>query len=106
MQPGRPSFRAATTENTIHGTNPRKMAAFCTTASRGHELRALSEATVQTHVPRSITAFQPLPGTASYAVSKAFVQSFSETVHTELAGTGITLTTRAGDRPGDGRVRE
>ncbi|MEJ2885111.1 SDR family NAD(P)-dependent oxidoreductase [Actinomycetospora aeridis] len=41
----------------------------------------------------SITAFQPLPGAASYAASKAFVQSFSEAVHTELAGTGVTLTT-------------
>ncbi|MEJ2870884.1 SDR family NAD(P)-dependent oxidoreductase [Actinomycetospora sp. OC33-EN08] len=41
----------------------------------------------------SITAFQPLPGVASYAASKAFVQSFSEAVHAELAGTGISLTT-------------
>ena len=41
----------------------------------------------------SITAFQPLPGAASYAASKAFVQSFSEAVHAELAGTGLTLTT-------------
>jgi uncharacterized protein len=40
----------------------------------------------------SISAFQPLPGAASYAASKAFVQSFSEAVHAELAGTGITLT--------------
>ncbi|MFC5142742.1 SDR family NAD(P)-dependent oxidoreductase [Actinomycetospora rhizophila] len=41
----------------------------------------------------SITAFQPLPGAASYAAGKAFVQSFSEAVHAELAGTGVTLTT-------------
>ena len=41
----------------------------------------------------SITAFQPLPGVASYAASKAFVQSFSEAVHAELSGTGVTLTT-------------
>lgn len=41
----------------------------------------------------SITAFQPLPGAASYAASKAFVQSFSEAVHAELSGTGVTLTT-------------
>jgi short-subunit dehydrogenase len=41
----------------------------------------------------SITAFQPLPGVASYAASKAFVQSFSEAVHTELTGSGVTLTT-------------
>ena len=41
----------------------------------------------------SITAFQPLPGVASYAASKAFVQSFSEAVNAELSGTGVTLTT-------------
>ncbi|MDD7963936.1 SDR family NAD(P)-dependent oxidoreductase [Actinomycetospora lemnae] len=41
----------------------------------------------------SITAFQPLPGAASYAASKAFVQSFSEAVHAELSGSGVTLTT-------------
>ena len=41
----------------------------------------------------SVTAFAPLPGVASYAASKAFVQSFSEAVHAELAGTGVSLTT-------------
>lgn len=41
----------------------------------------------------SITAFQPLPGAASYAAGKAFVQSFSEALHSELAGSGVTLTT-------------
>jgi short-subunit dehydrogenase len=41
----------------------------------------------------SITAFQPLPGAASYAASKAFVQSFSEAVHAELSRTDVTLTT-------------
>ena len=41
----------------------------------------------------SVGAFQPLPGSASYAASKAFVQSFSEAVHAELAGTGVSLTT-------------
>jgi short-subunit dehydrogenase len=40
----------------------------------------------------SIAAFQPLPGFATYAASKAFVQSFSEAVHTELAGTGVSVT--------------
>jgi short-subunit dehydrogenase len=40
----------------------------------------------------SIAAFQPLPGFASYAASKAFVQSFSEAVHTELSGTGVSVT--------------
>lgn len=41
----------------------------------------------------SVGAFQPVPGSASYAASKAFVQSFSEAVHAELAGTGVSLTT-------------
>jgi len=40
----------------------------------------------------SIAAFQPLPGFATYAASKAFVQSFSEAVHEELAGTGVSVT--------------
>jgi len=40
----------------------------------------------------STAAFQPLPGFATYAASKAFVQSFSEAVHTELSGTGVSVT--------------
>ena len=40
----------------------------------------------------STAAFQPLPGTATYAASKAFVLSLSEATHAELKGTGVTLT--------------
>jgi short-subunit dehydrogenase len=40
----------------------------------------------------STSAFQPLPGTATYAATKAFVLSLSEAVHEELKGTGVTLT--------------
>jgi uncharacterized protein len=40
----------------------------------------------------STAAFQPLPGFATYAATKAFVQSFSEAVHTELGGTGVSVT--------------
>ena len=40
----------------------------------------------------STAAFQPLPGTAAYAASKAFVLSLSEATHQELKGTGVTLT--------------
>jgi short-subunit dehydrogenase len=40
----------------------------------------------------STAAFQPLPGSATYAASKAFVLSLSEAVHEELKGTGVTLT--------------
>jgi short-subunit dehydrogenase len=40
----------------------------------------------------STAAFQPLPGFATYAASKAFVQSISEAVHAELGGTGVSVT--------------
>jgi uncharacterized protein len=40
----------------------------------------------------STAAFQPLPGMATYSASKAFVQSFSEAVHAELRGTGVSVT--------------
>ena len=40
----------------------------------------------------STAAFQPLPGFATYAASKAFVHSFSEAVHSELCGTGVSVT--------------
>jgi short-subunit dehydrogenase len=40
----------------------------------------------------SMAAFQPLPGNAVYAATKAFVLSLSEATHGELAGTGVTLT--------------
>ena len=41
----------------------------------------------------SVAAFQPLPGFATYAATKAFVLSFSEALHAELAGTGVSVTT-------------
>jgi short-subunit dehydrogenase len=40
----------------------------------------------------STAAFQPMPGSATYAASKAFVLSFSEALHQELKGTGVTMT--------------
>ena len=40
----------------------------------------------------STASFQPLPGFATYAASKAFVHSFSEAVHSELSGTGVSVT--------------
>lgn len=40
----------------------------------------------------SITAFAPFPHNATYAATKAFVQSFSEALHEELSGTGVTCT--------------
>jgi short-subunit dehydrogenase len=39
----------------------------------------------------SVSGMQPLPYTATYAASKAFVRSFSDALHTELAGTGVNV---------------
>lgn len=40
----------------------------------------------------SIAGFQPIPYMAVYSASKAFVQTFSEAVHEELHGTGVSVT--------------
>ena len=40
----------------------------------------------------SIAGFQPVPGGAVYSATKAFVQTFSEAVHEELHGTGVSCT--------------
>jgi hypothetical protein len=40
----------------------------------------------------STASFQPVPGLATYAATKAFVASFSEAVHAELRGTGVSVT--------------
>ncbi|MBV8929154.1 MAG: SDR family oxidoreductase [Mycobacteriaceae bacterium] len=40
----------------------------------------------------SIAGFQPLPTMAVYSGTKAFVQTFSEAVHEELHGTGVSCT--------------
>ena len=40
----------------------------------------------------SIAAFQPVPTLASYAASKAYVLSLSESLAEELRGTGVTVT--------------
>jgi uncharacterized protein len=40
----------------------------------------------------SIAGFQPVPGGAVYSATKAFVQSFSQAVHEELRGTGVSCT--------------
>jgi short-subunit dehydrogenase len=41
----------------------------------------------------SILAFAPIPQNATYAATKAFIASFSEALHTELAGSGVSCTT-------------
>ncbi|MEO7096427.1 MAG: SDR family oxidoreductase [Polyangiales bacterium] len=40
----------------------------------------------------SIGAYQSVPNMALYAASKAFVRNFTEAVHDELRGTGVTAT--------------
>ena len=64
-------------------------------------LHALTDAFLRPMVERgrgavlnlgSIAGFQPLPGFTTYAASKAFVNSFSEALHAELQGTGVSCT--------------
>ena len=40
----------------------------------------------------STAAFQPLPGNTTYAATKAFVLSFTDALHAELSGDGVTAT--------------
>jgi short-subunit dehydrogenase len=40
----------------------------------------------------SVAGFQPAPDLAVYAATKAFVTSFTEGVHEELRGTGVSAT--------------
>jgi len=43
----------------------------------------------------SVAGYQPTPLNATYAATKAFVNSFSEALHAELAGTGVSCTVLA-----------
>jgi short-subunit dehydrogenase len=62
----------------------------------------------------SLAAYQPTPWNATYSATKAFVQSFSEAVSAELAGTGVSLTvlcpgpveTEFGDQAGVGDLED
>jgi short-subunit dehydrogenase len=40
----------------------------------------------------SLIAFQPVPFQATYGATKAFVLSFTEAIHEEVRGTGVTAT--------------
>ena len=40
----------------------------------------------------SLIGFQPVPFQATYGASKAFVLSFTQAVHEEVRGTGVTIT--------------
>lgn len=62
----------------------------------------LTHAALRAMVPRgagavlnvaSVAGLLPTPGSATYAATKAYLNSFGDSVHEELAGTGVTLTT-------------
>lgn len=62
----------------------------------------LTTRAVQQMVPRgrgailnvgSTAGFHPFPGQAGYAATKAFVRSYTEALHAELAGSGVMVTT-------------
>jgi short-subunit dehydrogenase len=64
-------------------------------------LVTLSHAALGVMVPRrsgkllnvsSIGAFSPAPGGATYSATKAFVLSFTEALHDEVAGSGVHVT--------------
>jgi short-subunit dehydrogenase len=40
----------------------------------------------------SVAGFQPVPRQTTYAATKAFVNSFTEALHMDLAGTGVSAT--------------
>lgn len=40
----------------------------------------------------SVAGFQPSPTSANYSATKAYVTSFSQSLHDELAGDGVTVT--------------
>jgi uncharacterized protein len=40
----------------------------------------------------SMAAFQPLPGQTTYAATKAFLLSFTEALHHEIKGAGVTVS--------------
>jgi uncharacterized protein len=43
-------------------------------------------------ITASVSAFQPLPGNATYSAAKAFELTFAEALHAELAPSGVTVT--------------
>ena len=67
----------------------------------------LTTRAVQQMVPRgrgailnvgSTAGFHPFPGQAGYAGTKAFVETYTEGVRGEMAGTGVTVATLCPDR--------
>ena len=66
------------------------LALFDLTNRLVHDLVARGEGAILN--PASILAFAPIPQNATYAATKAFVQSYSEALHTELGGTGVSCT--------------
>lgn len=58
----------------------------------GMVARAASGAVGRVLNVASIAAFQPVPSLATYAASKAYVLSLTESLSEELKGTGVTVT--------------
>ena len=43
----------------------------------------------------SIAGYQPTPNDATYAATKAFVLSFTQAIHEEMKGTGVSVSVLA-----------
>src|SRR3989304_4886769 len=63
-------------------------------AKRGHDLVLVGRRRGRGAIinAASTGAFQPVPYMATYAATKAFVLHFSEGLHEELKGKGVTVT--------------
>jgi short-subunit dehydrogenase len=92
---GSPQQRGRLTKKLLEGE--REVVGLCNNAGFGNLGNFLdndleAEGNVVVLNVAATAAFQPLPGFATYAASKAFVHSFSEAVHSELSGTGVSVT--------------
>jgi short-subunit dehydrogenase len=94
----------------VNNAGVMEQAAFCATKAARHQqlialnvsaLTAMLNAFVPQMVARgrgrvlnvaSIAAFQPVPGLATYAATKAYVLSLSESLAEELRGSGVSVT--------------
>jgi short-subunit dehydrogenase len=78
----------AATETDMVGVNVEAVVALCAATVPGMASRRRGAVL---NVASTIS-FQPVPGAATYAASKAFVLHFTEALHTELAPFGVTVT--------------
>ena len=78
----------AATETEMVGVNVEAVVALCAATVPGMASRRRGAVL---NVASTIS-FQPVPGAATYAASKAFVLHFTEALHAELAPFGVTVT--------------